>query len=484
MRVNVAARLESRSRAPWGHLRLVAAVYEQIEGKLTLGADDMGEQHVKNIPRAIHAYQLTIGQARPVAPPARATATNSTSHLPLIVGTLALVAVLGLGSAWWLYGRTEPPPARSRTAEAAAASPASAAVPAVTPAPAAAAPVALAPTSAPPPRTPAAVASRVYSAADVPFVADWRRGRLEEYGRAEGAKALAINARGWFAMAVRRIDSAAARRAALQECNELVAREVPVLREFDHCMLYAAGDDVVWSFLPPPMPPPPYIPAAKLSPPVSFDPAMAPLISEVARRNLTDRYMKAVKPRALVMGHGHLDWWSVSDTEADAIHRNLQICGHISGRPCVVYAVNEQVALGDLLQHHLGGAAADRCTRASRAMRSIAVLAHVAHAAVELQAVVDHLVDQLAAQRLDHRDFLHARRGPGRRAQAAWYTSCRAGLDLGGRASPGAGGSPACPTAWRRRPCAGDVLEGQPSACAPRPSPSRRSRCARSGSSS
>ena len=47
--VNVAVRLESI--APHGGICVSAAIYEQIVGKLTLGAEDMGEQHVKNIPR-------------------------------------------------------------------------------------------------------------------------------------------------------------------------------------------------------------------------------------------------------------------------------------------------------------------------------------------------------------------------------------------------------------------------------------------------
>jgi adenylate cyclase len=344
--VNVAARLESIARP--GGICVAAAVYEQIEGKLTLGAEDMGEQHVKNIPRAIHAYLLTIGNTRPAVPPA----ANRSSHLPIIVGGLAIVAIVGLSGAWLLHERSEPvrtqaqPPAVAATAEKPAPPPAPvASVPAQAPAAvAAAAPAAPPPVAAPPLAPgPALAASRVYSAADVPFVPDWQRGRLEDYARADGPKAMAVNARGWFAMAVRRIDAAAARRAAMEECNALVKREVPILREFDHCMIYALGNDVVWPFLPPPMPPPPYIPTAKLSPPVMFDPATVPLTTEAARKNLAEHYMKATRARALVLGHGHLVWWSPSDSVADAIRRNLQTCGHIRGRPCVVYALDDQV---------------------------------------------------------------------------------------------------------------------------------------------
>jgi class 3 adenylate cyclase len=70
--VNVAVRLESI--APHGGICVSAAIYEQIVGKLTLGAEDMGEQHVKNIPRPIHAYRLTSEGATPVVAVAPAAA--------------------------------------------------------------------------------------------------------------------------------------------------------------------------------------------------------------------------------------------------------------------------------------------------------------------------------------------------------------------------------------------------------------------------
>ncbi len=69
--VNVAVRLELI--APHGGVCVSASIYEQITGKLTLGAEDMGEQHVKNIPRPIHAYRLTPGGAAPTVTAAAAT---------------------------------------------------------------------------------------------------------------------------------------------------------------------------------------------------------------------------------------------------------------------------------------------------------------------------------------------------------------------------------------------------------------------------
>ncbi len=196
----------------------------------------------------------------------------------------------------------------------------------------------------PPPVDPSVIGPRIYDAADVPFVPDFRRRALENYAQAEGSKAMAINVRGFFAPTTRRIDDPTARRIAIEDCNKIVHREVPIVRPIDRCMTYAVGNNVVWSYRTPPLPPPPYVPAARPSPAIPFDPATVPLLmGENARKNLTDHYMKSDRKRALVLGRDHFDWWSPSETEADAIKRNLQVCGHLTGRPCVVYAVEDQV---------------------------------------------------------------------------------------------------------------------------------------------
>jgi formylglycine-generating enzyme required for sulfatase activity len=54
--VNVAARLQQM--APPGGIVIARTVSEQIEGKLALRLVDLGDQHVKNIPRPIRAYRV------------------------------------------------------------------------------------------------------------------------------------------------------------------------------------------------------------------------------------------------------------------------------------------------------------------------------------------------------------------------------------------------------------------------------------------
>ena len=344
--VNVAVRLESI--APHGGICVSAAIYEQIVGKLTLGAEDMGEQHVKNIPRPIHAYRLTSEGATPVVAVAPAAAKRP-SRLVMGAGAAAILAIVAIGGAWLLHEKSESAVPAAQTAAATVASPAPplapvAAAPAV-PAAAPAAPPASDPNEMPAPTLdPTVTGPRIYDAADVPFVPDFRRRALENYAQADGSKAMAINVRGFFSVATRRVDDPTARRIALEECSKLVHREVPIVRPIDRCMTYAVGNNVVWTYRTPPLPPPPYVPAARPSPAIVFDPATVPLLAgETARKNLADHYVTSDRKRALVLGRDHFDWWSPSETEADAIKRNLQVCGHLTGRPCVVYAVEDQV---------------------------------------------------------------------------------------------------------------------------------------------
>jgi adenylate cyclase len=344
--VNVAVRLESIS-APGG-ICVSSSVYEQIVGKLMLGAEDIGEQHVKNIPRPIHAYRLTVDGARPgdAAHPAHAVARSMPrTRLLLASGATAILIMAALAGTFHLRHPSASP--SLQTAEPTSALPvATAPVPDTVAAEAAArvtSPVASVAPKAPPAPSLSSPAPRRFAARDVPFVPDFHWRALQNYADAPGAKAFALNVRGIFAMAIDRIDEATARRAAIEECNRKVERDVPIVRAYDGCTLYAVENDVVWPFRSPPMPPPPYVPSAKPSPPIKLDPATAPLLRPAARDRLTDRYLTSQHSRALVLGHNRFDWWTPSENETDAIRRNLQICGHLTGRPCLVYALNNEV---------------------------------------------------------------------------------------------------------------------------------------------
>ena len=192
--VNVAARLESIAKP--GGICVSAAVYEQIEGKLTLGAEDLGEQHVKNIPRAIHAYRLTLGGAPVVAAPAggrpQGDSVSPSSSAPPRRSPSWRSAAPGCCTS---DRRCRP---RPRMAQTPAPAPVASATPPAAPAPAppAAPPAAAVPpppsVAAPPAAAPAPAAAppaptpRPYIAAEVPFVPLWREQRLEDYAPGRG----------------------------------------------------------------------------------------------------------------------------------------------------------------------------------------------------------------------------------------------------------------------------------------------------------
>ena len=66
--VNVAARLESLAEP--GGVCIGGAVHEQVEGRLDLAFEDMGEQSVKNIAKPVRAFRIKLGEApsKPAAP--------------------------------------------------------------------------------------------------------------------------------------------------------------------------------------------------------------------------------------------------------------------------------------------------------------------------------------------------------------------------------------------------------------------------------
>ncbi|MEN8184633.1 MAG: tetratricopeptide repeat protein, partial [Myxococcota bacterium] len=95
--VNVAARLQPLAQP--GGLCLSAALLEQVQGKLELAVEDLGDQGLKNLPAPVRAYRAWSGDAKTAAEDGR-----SFSRLrPVLIGA-APVAVLAL-LLWALWPR-------------------------------------------------------------------------------------------------------------------------------------------------------------------------------------------------------------------------------------------------------------------------------------------------------------------------------------------------------------------------------------------
>ena len=101
--VNIAARVESLSEG--GGVCVSGSAYEQIENKLALGYQYMGEHAVKNITKPIKVYKVPMG-------PVEAKKKGSVRGWRKAVLALAAVLVIAVG-AWaiWNYGfRAAAPP--------------------------------------------------------------------------------------------------------------------------------------------------------------------------------------------------------------------------------------------------------------------------------------------------------------------------------------------------------------------------------------
>src|SRR5262245_48904127 len=97
--VNIAARLESLAEG--GSICLSGTAYDQVEGKLSLGWDFLGDQTVKNIARPVRVYRLR--SAGPGAPAPRA----ARRHRLAVVGALAFLILISAGGwAGWRWLKT------------------------------------------------------------------------------------------------------------------------------------------------------------------------------------------------------------------------------------------------------------------------------------------------------------------------------------------------------------------------------------------
>lgn len=336
--VNVAARLESLASP--GGICVASSVYDQLVGKLTLGAEDLGDQHVKNIPRPIRAYRLTAEGAPPA--PRRARRVRMRIVVPVLAALVVVAGAAVVASRW----PGAPPPAPAATAAVTpAASPPSPTAPSPTPASPATPPQATPSQAAPSPAAPSLPRELVPEA--IPFIDD--RGQAEirrGYLPALPSKAIAISSLGHFAWHGNRVDVATARQQALKSCTDSLRRVVSNPPSHAACAIYAVDDEVVWPMRPPPMPPRPWVASSRMSPALKVDPEKTPLAPANARQATANGYLPGAPAKAMALGRGgtlNHAWSRASDFAA--MRAALETCGHVSQRPCVVYAVGDEVVV-------------------------------------------------------------------------------------------------------------------------------------------
>jgi adenylate cyclase len=96
--VNIAARLE-RLAEPGG-VCIAGNAFEQVDGRLLLRFQFIGEHQVKNIPRPIQAYRLVLPDSAP--PDETAVVQGQRRHLHRVVLGVIIFAAINLATGWWL----------------------------------------------------------------------------------------------------------------------------------------------------------------------------------------------------------------------------------------------------------------------------------------------------------------------------------------------------------------------------------------------
>lgn len=97
--VNVAARLEGLAKP--GGICISARVREDVQDRLEVGFEDLGEQTLKNIARPIHVYEVLLENTEEVVTEPPKSAARSSRNHAAIFGLLVFAALSAGGLLWW-----------------------------------------------------------------------------------------------------------------------------------------------------------------------------------------------------------------------------------------------------------------------------------------------------------------------------------------------------------------------------------------------
>jgi adenylate cyclase len=277
--VNVAARLENLADA--GGICISDDVRAHVLNKIRINVVDLGQQSLRNIPRAIRVYKLLPGRAGPLQ--AAGAVIGGQRPLVRLASGLGLVAAIVAGVLGWnIYG----------------------------------------------PSADLGDVDLPFEASKIPMVTDRQRETLAGYAHDPNFKALAIS-RENYAVSVGDPDVASARREAMGRCRQKDQK--------GYCRIYAVGNKVVWSkpLLP--------LPADMRTEPIElpFAPAHRELITwaNMTQKGAED-YANGKGHRAMALARDTY-WVTVNrSNQAEAARLATERCSDRSQSMCLLVSVD------------------------------------------------------------------------------------------------------------------------------------------------
>jgi class 3 adenylate cyclase len=301
--VNIAARLEGIAEP--GGICVSEEVRAHVLNKIDIGAIDLGEQTLKNIPRPVRAFRLTADPENAPLPQAKPV-RRSALGIPLSwAASAAAVLVLAI-SVVLLRPQTpsQPPPvAQLPPAQQAAVQPG------------ATQPASL------------ANADTAFDAGSVPLVTDRVRASLANYAQEPDFKAIAISRIGW-GVASGAADLASAERDALDRCKKRDPK--------GDCRVYAAGGDVVWRRSPLPGP------ADLHDEPLDLPLVPAELAGLMGGRSLSalEAYLAEKNHKALAITEAGYSAMGDRTSQKEAIRLAVERCSDFARAACLLVSVD------------------------------------------------------------------------------------------------------------------------------------------------
>jgi adenylate cyclase len=285
--VNIAARLEGIAEP--GGICISDEVRVHVHNKIELGAVDLGEQSLKNIPRPVRAFRLSADPQAPPARPARPPHRFTLGIAPAWAASGLALLILAISAVFIGAQRPSSQPQPAQT-------------------------------------TILASADQPFDAGSVPMVTDRVRDSLSNYAQEPNFKAIAISRIGW-GVASGASDLASAERDALDRCKKRDQK--------GDCRLYAAGSDVVWQRTPLPGP-------ADLHEPLDLPLVPADLggITGVHSVAAFEAYLNLKDHKAMAISETGFSTMGDRPSQKEAIRLAVERCSDFSRAPCLLVSID------------------------------------------------------------------------------------------------------------------------------------------------